>query len=616
MTQITPETEQSLSLISRGYDFFQRLQKEGEGKERYYIFLFSPDDEINRWTLYFLPVLMCEQGIAEFMIISPYADMLQNDCYECNVPHTIYICTDEEMRSLCAYFYCINDTPYRRNILKALINGAPYHRFERMTEYIGVNGITKKEAVALSIMLLPYVPDDREINLDIDFLPNMETRINSWEKFHCDKTDEILPFPQSTEIGLEKIIKGKKIGKDDDLVIFSVTKTSGYIINRLNNWNIVAVLDNNPELSGSVHEGIKVYTPQEYLSKDSHKSLKIIVPTRSYQPICEQLYDMGYHIGEDVFVTYIEYIPYNAKELMRKFQRGKGIYEDIRKIYPQERLYFITYPGIGDTYLAGMYLQNCMKFDGVSECVVVFITETCRRVFNILDHGANVKGEYVVGDYEDAMQLLLFIRQIGYDRLNVRNVTHSFDLVDPGYLRGYKGLDFNTMNQRGSYHAPVRKSGVGIHLNDAGDIFRQYGLRQGKTVLIAPYANSARGLTYDFWEGLTHRLTEMGYDVCTNIAGKEKAIDGTIGLSVAIEMVCDFVQKAGIFIGLRSGLCDLLSGISAKKIILYSLNNAWGSDYTYDFFGMTNMGIGNADIHELIVEENFGKCIEEICQLI
>lgn len=58
----------------------------------------------------------------------------------------------------------------------------------------------------------------------------------------------------------------------------------------------------------------------------------------------------------------------------------------------------------------------------------------------------------------------------------------------------------------------------------------------------------------------------MRYCVCANIGSdEEEAIDGIIPVFVSINDVCEFAEKAGLFIDLCSGLCALLCELDCKK---------------------------------------------------
>ena len=49
-----------------------------------------------------------------------------------------------------------------------------------------------------------------------------------------------------------------------------------------------------------------------------------------------------------------------------------------------------------------------------------------------------------------------------------------------------------------------------------------------------------------------------------------------------------FVEKAGGFIGVRSGLCDVICQADSKKVVIYDANG----NATLEFHGFSTMGIG------------------------
>lgn len=598
--------------IKKGYGYVKDLRTKIADEDAFFVFLVSDDREINQWTLYYIPILRKARGVSNFIIITRCRELFENGTYDCRFPYQIMECDALDIEAVCTYLYCITSLTYRQEVLRLLINGAAHIQSERLLGYMEFEGITKKEIVALVIYRFQHVPDIHEVEIACRYDLSPSNQKINWGEHRCYETMELLLFPEVVNQGINNIIHEGKIYPGDKIVIFSDTKTTRHIIDILQGYDILAVLDNDKEKEGSCCGGVRVYNPEIYLAGAHRDDIKIIVPTKSYKAICEQLHGLGYIIDKQVFVSYVEYEHYNGQQMSEEYLEGREIYQKIREIYPKERLYYITFNGIGDTYLAGLYLRDRMEYDRVSRGVVLFVSDTCRRTFSILDHGANVTGEYVVGDLDAALKLLLFIKQTGYDKLNACNVTHSFDFIDPGYLRGYKGLDFNTMVQIGSYHAPTKKTEVKVFSDDSSDILLKNNLTEGKTVILSPYAKSSKELSPDFWIELSEKLIAAGYIVCTNVAGSEQAIEGTIPLSTPLEQIFDLVERCGIFIGLRSGLCDLISRARAKKIILYSLGQSWGGDYTYSFFGLKNMGFADENTWEYIVEADYHMTINEI----
>ena len=74
----------------------------------------------------------------------------------------------------------------------------------------------------------------------------------------------------------------------------------------------------------------------------------------------------------------------------------------------------------------------------------------------------------------------------------------------------------------------------------------------------------------DFWEALARKLNENGFTVCTNVNDYEKEIAGTKKVFIEYSDLELFAQKAGFFIGIRNGLCDLISNVvGVYKVFVY-----------------------------------------------
>lgn len=149
-----------------------------------------------------------------------------------------------------------------------------------------------------------------------------------------------------------------------------------------------------------------------------------------------------------------------------------------------------------------------------------------------------------------------------------------------------------------------------IHvLSNIDEIFKTYKLCEKRTVVLSPEAQTLPLLSDEFWCSLAKRLINIGYCVCTNIgSNKEKVIDGTIPLLIKLNDFNKFIEKAGFFIGLRSGLCDLLCDSSCKKIVLYN------NQGTYNAFSLKAMGFNKGLSEYIVWEENEQDILKKIVQ--
>jgi hypothetical protein len=110
--------------------------------------------------------------------------------------------------------------------------------------------------------------------------------------------------------------------------------------------------------------------------------------------------------------------------------------------------------------------------------------------------------------------------------------------------------------------------------------------------VLSPYSNTLLDLNPEFWEKISEKLKAAGYCVCTNCGNDtEKEVKGTKRLFVALDMAPQVIEKAGYFIGVRSGFCDCISAAKAKLIVLYDKKNRFFNCSAYEYFSLNNMGL-------------------------
>ena len=110
----------------------------------------------------------------------------------------------------------------------------------------------------------------------------------------------------------------------------------------------------------------------------------------------------------------------------------------------------------------------------------------------------------------------------------------------------------------------------------ADRVFAAYGLPPGRTVLLAPFSNSAPRMPVRWWAEAADFMKKRGLIPVTNVPNhygavkREDAIPGTIGVDVLLLQVIPFLERAGHFLASVQGLCDLVSFASAKLKIIYT----------------------------------------------
>jgi hypothetical protein len=97
---------------------------------------------------------------------------------------------------------------------------------------------------------------------------------------------------------------------------------------------------------------------------------------------------------------------------------------------------------------------------------------------------------------------------------------------------------------------------------------------QGRSVVLSPYAKSVPAIGNEIWRDTVDFFNSHGYKCYTNVVDDELPLGGTEAISPSLIEMRSVVERAGTFIGIRSGLCDILREAKAKKIALYP-------DYNY-----------------------------------
>ena len=122
-------------------------------------------------------------------------------------------------------------------------------------------------------------------------------------------------------------------------------------------------------------------------------------------------------------------------------------------------------------------------------------------------------------------------------------------------------------------------------------------------------------MTYDyvFWEKLVKQMLGCGYKVIQTRTGNEKMIKDTYQIDIDLQYIPTLVEKAGFFIGVRSGLCDVVSGACAKKIILYPKLEIFNfSGAFYEAFSFREMGLKGDFCEIKWPYEKYDKLIRKI----
>jgi len=376
------------------------------------------------------------------------------------------------------------------------------------------------------------------------------------------------------------------------IVLFGAAITSKEIKNCLteHGYSPFAVVDNDPRKIGKECLGLTICKPEKLLLPFDNSYVIFIHSIKFYKEMFFQLEEMGYKKNKHFFSLNID-----IDDSLKIFgyytlRRIRAMYYYLRFTKKNCAMFVAPYTGIGDIYLAGLFFKEYLKRNNISEYVFVVVNGACKKVAEMFGIENIMVTTFKTA--EDLTQLNKSLRM--QRKIITLNDGWATDPIQ--WIRGYKGLDFAKMfryfvfdfDDNVQYELPPRKDWQ----SQIDELFKKHNLLKGKTIVLSPYSNTLFELPDDFWESIVEHCKQLGYSVCTNCATKnEKPVKGTEAVFFPLGMSIDFVEVAGCFIGIRSGLCDIISSAKAKKIILYEKDGFFYKSSPYEYFSLKNMGL-------------------------
>lgn len=364
----------------------------------------------------------------------------------------------------------------------------------------------------------------------------------------------------------EEAIQGKKI------FLFGHCNATEELIDLLydRGFDVVAILDNNKEKHGKTYRKVEIQPPHRILEEQQFRVL-VCIAARACEAMADQLRRMGYGGQIRKLVDYNSYAEYSLSEdtVNRKLQRvkrGISLLHDMEQEYPGCFKILCPFAALGDVYFVMSYLPYFLQKRGKTDCVIGVIGGACAEVAGLFgDHHVKVLCQR---DMDEAIQAALYVGDSDtfiphQDRPYVVNISKALYIkkipLEQLYCCGVFGLPASTKP-----YSPTR-------LREYGELHK---IRSGKSVILSPYAKSVTALQQDIWDQIVDYYKEKGYICYTNVVGEEKPLPGTQPISPAISEIQSVAERAGIFIGIRSGLCDVLREASCRKTAIYP-------DYNY-----------------------------------
>lgn len=356
-------------------------------------------------------------------------------------------------------------------------------------------------------------------------------------------------------------------------------------------YEIAAILDNSAAKQGRTYRGIPIVPPDSVLAGDMEKMIVCIV-TRFYEAMHAQLRRLGF-VGEvRKLVDYNTYAEYSLSEetiagKQKRVEQGMSIVRELAVKYPCHSRVFCPFPALGDVYFCMSYLPYYLQMRRWEDYIVCVSSRACAEVVSLFDDcPVEVMQQK---ELDAALQAELYMQDgnafiAHQDRPYVVNLSKALYArripLDKIYCCGVFGLPSGT--------EPV----VPARWKPYGDL---NAIEEKCAVILSPYAKSVTALPTGIWEDIVSDYRKQGCQVFTNVAGGEAPLGGTMPISPAIREMKSVVERAGTFIGIRSGICDVVRTADCRKIALYPDYNycdtKWKSIDMYAIDGFENVAV-------------------------
>jgi hypothetical protein len=360
----------------------------------------------------------------------------------------------------------------------------------------------------------------------------------------------------------------QRSGRLQDVAVYAFGHTAATeeIRRRLGRHDIslAGVLDNNVAKQGSSLHAVPVIPPST-MSRVSGPSV-VLIASRFHDEMRRQLLDLRY-AGEIIRVGDLSIA--TGTPSVGPDDRGARLLDGLRAAHPGRHLLVCPFSALGDVYWALAYLPAFAAGCRLGPAVPVVVGEGCRQVARLFGHEDvdsltqvemdDLVAAIVAGGARD-VTIAHHDRPYG-EGSPIRALDHRF----VAFIDVYRDLVYKLSSQ-------TRPSAPGrAVLRGARPARPSWSteLPRGGAVLLAPYAKSVMPVPWAFWEDTAARHLSQGDVVATVVHGDEDPVPGTPALEIQIPDLLDAVEHAGTFIGLRSGLCDLVHTARARKVHVF-----------------------------------------------
>jgi len=282
------------------------------------------------------------------------------------------------------------------------------------------------------------------------------------------------------------------------------------------------------------------------------------------------------------------------------YWKGLKVFRKLRhKIGNDTKILFFNYTGTGDVFLCCLLLRQYLSEKRISDYRIVTYNKACKKVTELFGYRDVIALSGDEGHY--FRSLVLFAGETNLNTKlmikypNPRDISIKFACSEMTLLDNFRYTILGLGKQ-----ADLSTPEFNMCFDKISKVFDDMHLTQGKTAIISPYCNSEVTGSTDFWKEVVALLTDIGYQVVTMASPSEQPIPGTKKIFFEYADTYTYLEYAGLFVGSRSGFCDIAIGANVKKVIFYFENEKIKGYYSlahmnkkkiYDFASFEKMGI-------------------------
>lgn len=416
---------------------------------------------------------------------------------------------------------------------------------------------------------------------------------------------------------VKKRIKELSVNKKLDnkrIYLFGYNGYSVFINNILHeqDYSLAGIIDNDIKKQGRSIYDVFVFAPENV---EWGKDCIVLILSKHRRDMERQIRYLSQETEIIVLADLIKcaeaserkdkfWLDENFRLESKKLYQGFEIYNKLKQ---KERLVLIL-PALGDMFAVGLYLYEYEKISGSNSKIVVS-SKGVLKVAQLF----GIKNIVIISEREmDALVKYIFFQESGNE-----DICTCINVLD--IMAEYKRLPFPKFWAKYYFRLtyPYKVYFPSIYdkkLNES--ILTDQGIIKGKTVVLAPYANSVEELPIQFWELLVDKLLENNFCIFTNVTNSEKPIKKTKAIKIPLSQIGNYLDYAGYFVSLRSGICDVAGQSMCKKIVLFIERKYINHCPHILFFDLCTENIAINIVQLLYKDEMLLKNIENVMRLI